>query len=99
MTTRQNLNYALFAAMFSVPTAAIANVADLSTVPEARINLKQAIDVAEKHQGGQAIDASLEDDGPQLTYEVSVLKDNRVFDVLVDAVSGKVINTQEDMDD
>jgi uncharacterized membrane protein YkoI len=80
-------------------TAALADREDLRLYSEAKINLTKAIEAAERHQGGQAIGAKLDDDSFKPAYEVSVVKDNRIFDVQVDAVSGEVVGSREDMDD
>jgi uncharacterized membrane protein YkoI len=61
--------------------------------------LTQAIATAEQHLDGRAIGAKLDDDSFKPAYEVTVVKDNRVFDVYVDAVTNAVISSREDMDD
>lgn len=85
-----------------VPIAAFAFAADnrdIKMLAETKINLSQAIDAAQKHNGGQAIEASLEDDSFKPAYEVSVVKDGRIFDIQVDGVSGEVLGSREDIDD
>jgi uncharacterized membrane protein YkoI len=67
---------------------------------EAKITLSEAIAAAEKHQPGKAVEAGLDDDSFTPTYEVNILtQDSRAYDVRVDAVSGKVIGSREDIDD
>lgn len=82
-------------------TAALAgDASDIRALSESKISLVQAIQAAEKSQSGRAIDAGIDDDSFTPTYEVSVVKDNNtVFDVRVDAVSGKVLGAREDIDD
>lgn len=80
-------------------TNAYADADDIKAASEAKISLVKAIETAEAHQGGRAIDASIDDDSFSPTYEVSVLKDNREYDVRVDAVSGGVLGAREDKDD
>ena len=80
-------------------TNALADAEDVKAASEAKISLVQAIQAAEKHQGGKAIDASIDDDSFTPTYEVSVVKDAKLYDVRIDAVSGGVLNTREDKDD
>lgn len=85
-----------------IATASIAfasNREDIRLLGEAKITLGQAIDAAEKHQGGKAVEAGLDKDNSQLSYEVDVVKGNQVYDVKVDAISGKVISSHEDRDD
>jgi len=89
---------ALGALAFS--TAAVAaDASDIRLLGETKISLGQAIEVAEKSQGGRAVEASLDDDSFSPAYEVSVVKDNRVFDVQIDGVTGKVLGAREDIDD
>lgn len=82
---------------FSVP--ALADREDMRALEGAKISLVDAINTAEKHQGGRAYDASIDDDSFQPAYEVGIIKDNRVYDVRIDAVSGSVIGSREDIDD
>lgn len=76
-----------------------ADAGDIRLLNEAKISLVDAIKAAEGDVGGKAIEASLDDDAWKPAYEVSVVKDNRVFDVQVDAVSGGVLGSREDLDD
>lgn len=76
-----------------------ADASDIRLLNETKISLSDAIAAAEKHQGGRAIDASLDDDSFKPAYEVTVVVDNRVFDVQVDGVTGGVIGSREDIDD
>jgi uncharacterized membrane protein YkoI len=79
--------------------AARADQEDLRLFSEAKVMLTQAIATAEQHLDGRAIGAKLDDDSFKPAYEVTVVKDNRVFDVYVDAVTNAVISSREDMDD
>ncbi len=88
-----------FATMLLVGAAHAADVSDIRMMNETKISLSDAIAAAEKSQNGRAIDASLDDDSFKPTYEVSVVVDNRVFDVQVDGVSGEVLGAREDLDD
>lgn len=93
--------YAAFAvvSIIALTTQAHADAEDIRAASEAKISLVKAIQNAESHQGGKAIDASIDDDSFSPTYEVTVVKDDRVYDVRVDAVSGGVIGAREDKDD
>jgi uncharacterized membrane protein YkoI len=79
--------------------AARADQDELRLAAEAKVMLTQAIATAEQHLGGRAIGAKLDDDSFKPAYEVTVIKDNRVFDVYVDAVTNAVTGSREDMDD
>lgn len=93
--------YAAFVALLATAftTQVRAGSGELKAAADAKISLTQAIQAAEAHQGGKAIEASIDDDSFSPAYEVSVAKDDRVFDVQVDAVSGKVLGAREDKDD
>lgn len=88
------------AATAGLSTASLAgDREDLRLLSEAKVSLVNAIQAAEKHQGGRAIEGSLDDDSFRPAYEVTVVKDNRFYDVQVDAVSGEVLGAREDIDD
>jgi uncharacterized membrane protein YkoI len=82
-----------------IGAAAWADRDDVRALQEAKITLQQAIEAAISHHGGQAYEASIDDDSFSPAYEVSVVKDNRVFDIRVDAVTGEVSGVREDHDD
>lgn len=91
---------ALLGATALVPaTAHAGDQGDVKMLSEAKISLVQAIEIAEKSQGGKAIDAGIDDDSFTPTFEVSVAKDGKVYDVRVDGVKGTVTDTREDADD
>lgn len=77
---------------------ALADKNEAKRLAETKISLTEAIAIAEKNQGGQAYDASLDDDGLGLNYEVDVLVGDKTFEVEVDAVSGDVGKVKEDRD-
>jgi uncharacterized membrane protein YkoI len=79
-------------------TAARADQEKLDLFLQAKVMLTQAIATAEQHLGGRAIGAKLDDDSFKPAYEVTVVKDNRVFDVQVDAVTNAVLGSREDLD-
>ena len=82
----------------AVAAAARADQEDLRQFSEAKVTLIQAIATAEQHLGGRAIGATLDDDSFKPAYDVSVVKDGRVFDVQVDAVKNAVLGSREDAD-
>lgn len=77
---------------------ALADKNEAQRLTETKISLTEAIAIAEKNQGGQAYDASLDDDGLGLNYEVDVVVGDKTFEVEVDAVSGEVGKVKEDRD-
>ena len=80
-------------------TAARADQEELDLSLQAKVMLTQAIATAEQHLGGRAIGAKLDDDSFKPAYDVTVIKDNRVYDVQVDAVTNAVLGSREDRDD
>src|SRR5215207_7141643 len=98
-TLRTLLSAVAVAGAMEAAPAARADQEDLRLFSEAKVMLTQAIATAEKHLGGQAIGAKLDDDSFKPAYQVTVIKDNRVFEVQVDAVTNAVIGSREDMDD
>lgn len=93
-------NVVSFLAVTLVAGAAIAaDASDIRLLGETKLSLVEAIEAAQKHSGGQALEAGLDDDSFKPTYEVSVAKDGGVFDLQVDAVSGEVLGMREDRDD
>ena len=90
----------LFALIISIPSFALAeDKEEIEMLSQTKINLTQAIAVAEKHIGGVALSASIDDDSFTPAYEVSITKEGKVFDVQVDGVKGEVIGSREDHDD
>ncbi|MDY7231602.1 PepSY domain-containing protein [Hyalangium rubrum] len=80
--------------------SALASDADeIRMLGQTKITLVQAIEAAQRHQGGQAYEASIDDDSFEPVYEVSVVKDNRVYDVRVSGTDGKVLGAREDRKD
>ncbi len=79
--------------------ALAADASDIRLLNETKISLIQAIEAAQSNVGGKAIDAGLDDDSFKPAYEVTVIKDDRVFDVQVDGVTGEVTGSREDLDD
>jgi uncharacterized membrane protein YkoI len=89
----------LVLAGLGVAGAAIADRDDVRALKGAKITLVQAIQAAETAQGGQAYDAGIDDDSFKPEYEVSIVREDRSYDVRVDAVTGEVLGAREDNDD
>lgn len=90
---------AIAALALGTASVAYANTSDIRALQAAKISLVEAIQAAEKHQGGKAFEASIDDDSFRPAYEVTVVKDNRVYDVQVSAEDGSIIGSREDIDD
>ncbi len=74
------------------------DMAEVKMLNEAKITLQEAISIAEKHIGGKALSGSIEDDSFSPEFEVTVAKDNKVFDVKVNGVTKEVMGSREDVD-
>lgn len=83
----------------TLSTAALADREEVRLLPETKVTLVQAIETAQKHVGGQAYDASLDDDSFNTAYEVNVAKDGKTIEVHIDGKTGKVLGAREDLDD
>jgi uncharacterized membrane protein YkoI len=93
----KNLMVAFAITGIGLSTVALADDAEkVRALSEAKISLTQAIAAAEKHQGGQAYEASIDDDSFKPEYEINIVKDGKTYEVTVDGVSGTVIGSRED---
>jgi uncharacterized membrane protein YkoI len=64
---------------------------------QAKITLNQALAAAlEKVPGGKAFEASAERDGDKLVFEIELLSGEKVMAVEVDAVTGKVLEIEQE---
>jgi uncharacterized membrane protein YkoI len=77
----------------------VATEAAAVPAPSQTISLREAVRAAETHERGTAIEATLDDDRSVPVYEVSVLRDNRVYEVSVAMADGSVIGSRPDVDD
>ncbi len=96
---------AVTAAMLAMSPVLASDLAEIQATKDASVSLVQAIQAAEKeHNGGRAMQAEIEakrrSDRAEVFYEVKVLAgDGKVFDVIVDAKTGRVISSREDIYD
>lgn len=72
---------------------------DALTNPRPAVSLVAAITAAEQAAGGYATKGEYENTKAGWAYDVEVVADTKVFDVRVDAASGKVLSSQEDAAD
>lgn len=67
---------------------------------KAKISLGQAVSTAETHAAGKATRAELEGERRTVVFNVQVVTgDNKVIDVRVDALDGKVLHSRQDHSD
>lgn len=72
----------------------------ITDLARAKITLVQAVAAAEHHAGGRATAAELETEKGKTLYEIEVVAANKaVYDVTVDAGTGKVVSSEVDKAD
>ncbi|MGG0845830.1 PepSY domain-containing protein [Peribacillus simplex] len=72
---------------------------DMSTqqaVETAKISMDQAEKIALKEVDGQVTDAELDSENGILVYELEISRGQKEYDVVVDAITGKVLKNQLD---
>lgn len=72
---------------------------DAKLLSAAKLGIVDAITIAEKIVGGTAYEAELENEDGTIVYEVEVIKDGKEFEVLIDAITGAVLSTEEEHED
>lgn len=85
------------AGIFAYATGAQEN--DALAINQAKITLSQAIAAAEQHDNGKASKAEYEQSKSGWEFDVEVVSGAKVFDVKVNAETGKVISSVEDKKD
>lgn len=64
---------------------------ELQLFSQAKISLQDAIKAAEKKTGGKAMEAEIDDESAAVQFEVEIVKDGKVHEVIVDGKTGKVL--------
>ncbi|MDD5581541.1 MAG: PepSY domain-containing protein [Methylobacter sp.] len=64
---------------------------ELQLFSQASISLQDAIKAAEEKTGGKAMEAEINDESTTVQFEIEVLKDGKVHEVMVDGKTGKVL--------
>jgi uncharacterized membrane protein YkoI len=62
----------------------------------AEITLTEAIKAAEQKTGGKAMEAEVDDESNTVQFEVEVLKEGKILEVIVDGLTGKVLKVSLD---
>jgi len=86
----------LTAGLLTVPALA-ADRDDYNAFSQAKTSLTQAINTAEKAQGGQAraVDAEFDHDDGKSQYEIKVMNGDQVVTYYIDAASGQSTKSEE----
>jgi uncharacterized membrane protein YkoI len=69
---------------------------ELQLFSKAKISLIEAIKAAEQNTGGKALEAELDDGSNAVQFEIKILKDGKIYEVLVDGTTGNVIKVSLD---
>ena len=69
---------------------------ELKLFSQAKISLTDAIKAAEQKTGGKAMEAEVDDKSNTVQFEIEVLKDGKIHEVIVDGKSGKVLKVSLD---
>jgi len=69
---------------------------ELQLFSKAKISLIEAIKAAEQNTGGKALEAELDDGSNAVQFEIEILKGGKVYEVLVDGTTGKIIKVSLD---
>lgn len=65
----------------------------LQLFSQAKISLAEAIKIAEQKIGGKALEAELDDEAKSVQFEVEIVKDGKIHEVMVDGKTGQVLKT------
>ena len=74
-------------------------MAEYSAMKQAKVSLTSAMQKATQSVNGKVIGAEFELEKGQATYDIEVVKNNQIYDVSIDANTGKVLSSQVDMED
>ena len=75
------------------------DMAEYSALMQAKVTLTSAMQKATQSVNGQVIGVEFELEKGQALYDIEVVKDNQIYDVSIDANTGKVLISQVDMED
>ena len=69
---------------------------ELKLFSQAKITLTEAIKAAEQKTGGKAMEAEVNDESDTVQFEIEVLKDGKIHEVIVDGKTGHVLKVSLD---
>ena len=64
---------------------------ELKLFSQAKITLTEAIKAAEQKTGGKAMEAEVDDQSNTVQFEIEILKDGKIHEVMIDGITGKVL--------
>ena len=68
----------------------------LTLLSQAKISLTEAIKAAEQKTGGKALEAELDDGSSTVQFEIKILKDGKIYEVIIDGKTGNVLKVSLD---
>ncbi|CAM3647753.1 hypothetical protein GCM10016272_26600 [Psychrobacter glaciei] len=75
------------------------DMAEYSALMQAKVTLTSAMQKATQSVNGQVIGVEFELEKGQALYDIEVVKDNQIYDVSIDANTGKILISQVDMEE
>ena len=101
---KRSTRIAAFAALLAatmVGGAQVANASenDAADLAKAKIDLKQAVAIAEKRYDGKAANVEFDQERGKPTFEVEVVSNKSVRDVVVDGETGQILKAEMDKPD
>ena len=75
------------------------DMAEYSAMKQAKVSLTSAMQKATQRVNGKVIGAGFDLEKGQSIYDIEVVKNNQIYDVSIDANTGKVLSSQVDMED
>ena len=69
---------------------------ELQLFSQAKISLTEAIKAAEQKTGGKAMEAEVDDEPNTVQFEIEILKDGKIHEVIVDGKTGNVLKVSLD---
>ncbi len=69
---------------------------ELTLFSQAKISLIDAIKAAEQKTGGKALEAELDDESSTVQFEIEIIKDGKIYEVIVDGTTGNVLKVSLD---
>lgn len=64
---------------------------ELKLFSQAKISLIEAVKIAEQKLDGKALEAELDDESNTVQFDIEILKDGKIHDVIVEGKTGKVM--------
>ena len=75
------------------------DMAEYSAMKQAKVSMNSAMQTASQSVNGKVISAEFELKKYQSLYDIEVIKDNKKYEVSIDANTGKILSSQIDMED